>query len=98
MAIKKATTLLPAKNATDWAAVIIATGLGSGYSPVAPGTAGTILAVPLYILLTFYLQISLISYLIFTLIIIIIGSITAQRAGKHFGQVDAGHIVIDEIA
>ena len=31
---------------------LIATGLGSGYSPFAPGTAGTLVAIPLYLALS----------------------------------------------
>ena len=31
---------------------LIATGLGSGYSPFAPGTAGTLVGIPLYLALS----------------------------------------------
>lgn len=98
MATKKATNKVPATSILDWIAVIFATGFGSGYSPIAPGTAGTLVAVPIYIFLTTYCKVSLIFYLSITLAVIILGSLAAHRAGKHFGLIDAGHIVIDEIA
>ncbi len=98
MAAKKPINIIPATSLLDWIAVIFATGFGSGYSPVAPGTAGTLVAVPIYIALTTYFKISLITYLVITLAVIALGSLAAHRTGKHFGQVDAGQIVIDEIA
>lgn len=94
---KKTTPQIPAKSFIDYLALILATGFGSGYSPFAPGTAGTIVAVPIYIFLSFYCQVSLLVYLLITLIITILGSIAAHRAGKHFGLIDAQQIVVDEI-
>lgn len=98
MATKKTTPLEPANSLVDWLAIILATGFGSGYSPIAPGTAGTLVAVPIYIFLSFYCQVNLLVYLTITIVVIVVGSIAAHRAGKHFGLIDAGHIVIDEIA
>ncbi len=98
MATDKPTPTIPAKNFIDWLAVFFATGFGSGYSPIAPGTAGTIVAVPIYIFLTFYCQVNIVGYLAITLLVIVVGSIAAHRAGKHFGLIDAGQIVVDEIA
>jgi phosphatidylglycerophosphatase A len=98
MAIKAKFERSPASGLLDWLAVILATGFGCGYSPVAPGTLGTVVAIPIYLLLTFYLQLSLPVYIGITIGIIVLGCVVAQRAGQHFGTVDAGHIVIDEIA
>jgi phosphatidylglycerophosphatase A len=98
MALKKPVTREPAQTPLDWAAVVLATGFGSGYSPIAPGTAGTIVAVPIYLLLVWYWHLSLVSYLIVVVIVTALGCLAAHRAGRHFGLIDAGHIVIDEIA
>lgn len=95
---KKTTPLIPATNFLDYSALFLATGFGSGYSPFAPGTAGTIVAVPIYIFLTFYLQVTLIIYVSITLAFIVFGSLAAHRTGKHFGVIDAQQIVVDEIA
>lgn len=98
MGNKKIIERVPAQTPLDWLAIVWATGFGSGYSPVAPGTAGTIVAIPIYLLLIAYLKITLPLYLLIVLVVIGTGSLAAQRAGKHFGIIDAGHIVVDEIA
>jgi phosphatidylglycerophosphatase A len=71
----------------------LALGFGSGLSPVAPGTLGTLVAVPLYLPL---LQLSPGSYLLFLLVAFGIGvalcSITAKQLGVH----DHPGIVWDE--
>jgi phosphatidylglycerophosphatase A len=76
-------------------AKVIATALGAGYSPIAPGTCGTAVAVPL-------------AYLLrgspvwqFTLIVAAItgGAIwAAGRADHAWGTHDCQRIVIDEVA
>jgi phosphatidylglycerophosphatase A len=72
-----------------------ATFFGSGYVPVAPGTAGTLAAVPVWWALT-HLSPSL--YVLATLAITLSGIAAADRAGRYFGVADSGHIVIDEVA
>lgn len=74
---------------------ILATGFGSGLSPVAPGTAGTLVGV----------FICLISYplawplrLVFVIAICMISIYVAGRAEALFGKKDDQRIVIDEIA
>ncbi len=68
---------------------------GSGYFPLAPGTAGTAAAIPLWWALTF-LPVS--AYLIATAAVTLTGILAAERAGKYYGVADSGHIVIDEVA
>jgi phosphatidylglycerophosphatase A len=68
---------------------------GAGYFPMAPGTAGTAAAIPLWWALT-YLPPS--GYMIATAIITLTGIAAADRAGKYYGVADSGHIVIDEVA
>jgi len=72
-----------------------ATFFGSGYVPVAPGTAGTLAAVPLWWALT---HVSLPLYLLATVAVTLTGIAAADRAGRYFGVADSGHIVIDEVA
>jgi phosphatidylglycerophosphatase A len=74
--------------------VLIAVGFGSGLAPKAPGTAGTLIAIPLYLLMQ---PLPLISYLLFTTCLFIAGiwicAYTAEKLGVH----DHPSIVIDEI-
>ena len=74
--------------------VLIAVGFGSGLAPKAPGTAGTLIAIPLYLLMQ---PLPLISYLLITTCLFITGiwicAYTAEKLGVH----DHPSIVIDEI-
>ena len=72
-----------------------ATFFGAGYFPVAPGTAGTLAAIPLWWLLS---AASPWAYLAATLAIALTGMAAAERAGRYYGVADSGHIVIDEVA
>ena len=75
--------------------VLIAVGLGSGLVPRAPGTAGTLLAIPLYLLMQ---PLPLVSYLLITTCIFIAGIWICTYAAEKFGVHDHPAIVIDEIA
>ena len=77
------------------AALIWATFFGSGYAPVAPGTAGTAAAIPVWFVLSAGPRWA---YLLATLAITLTGVAAAERAGRYFGVADSGHIVIDEVA
>lgn len=70
-------------------------GFGSGLSPFAPGTFGTLMAIPLYLLM---LQLSLVPYLIITLIVCITGIWICDKSSKLLGVHDHGGIVWDEFA
>jgi len=72
-----------------------ATFFGAGYFPVAPGTAGTAAAIPLWWLLS---RAPAWAYLAGTAIVIGTGIAAAGRAGRYYGVADSGHIVIDEVA
>jgi phosphatidylglycerophosphatase A len=76
---------------TPW--TLIATCGGVGYLPKAPGTFGTLIAVPFAYLLTFVPP-------VFSMLIIlglaILGLVAAERFGKESGTDDNQHIVIDE--
>ncbi len=72
-----------------------ATFFGAGHVPIAPGTAGTAAALPLWWALT---HVSPLLYVLATVAVTVTGMIAAQRAGRYYGVADSGHIVIDEIA
>ncbi len=74
---------------------IIATVAGLGFSPVAPGTVGTIGGVFFYFLLS---KSSPRIYFIVLLAIILVGIWAAQCVGKETHQKDSPKIVIDEVA
>ena len=74
---------------------LLAFGLGAGYSPVAPGTMGTLVAVPLYLLLQ---PLSLFEYLGVVLGISLLGIWICGEASKEMGVHDHPGIVWDEIA
>jgi phosphatidylglycerophosphatase A len=73
----------------------IATALGAGYSPIAPGTCGTAVTVPLALVLA---GLSVWQYAIVVAAVIGIGVWAAGRADKAWGTEDSGRIVIDEVA
>lgn len=73
----------------------ISLGFGSGLMPHAPGTYGTVAAIPLYLLLH---NTVLWQYLLITLLVTLAGIYTAAYTSKALGVHDHSGIVIDEIA
>lgn len=73
----------------------LATGFGSGLSPIIPGTMGTLASVPLYFLLV---QLPLPAYLFAVVISCIIGVKICQITSDDMGTHDHGSIVWDEFA
>lgn len=80
---------------TSLVARAIATAGGAGYSPVAPGTCGTLVAVPIAWVCrgsdTWW-------FLALTGLVILVGIAAAHRADQVWGTHDSGRIVIDEVA
>jgi phosphatidylglycerophosphatase A len=72
----------------------IALGFGSGLSPKAPGTAGTLAAWLLFPLLA---SLSGTEFLVFVLSGFVLGVIVSDRTGRALGVPDHGAIVWDEI-
>jgi len=72
----------------------LAFGLGSGLSPKAPGTAGTIIAVPLYLILVNLLP--LYGYLAAITLAFLLGIYLCDKTSKDLGVHDHGGIVWDE--
>jgi phosphatidylglycerophosphatase A len=71
-------------------------GFGSGLSPVAPGTMGTLVAVPLYLVLSHYL--SQTGYAIVTCVVMLVGVYLCEQTTRALGVHDHPAIVWDEIA
>lgn len=71
----------------------LAFGFGSGLSPILPGTAGTLAAVPLYLLMV---QLPLWAYVGVVLAAFIAGIYFCDRASRQLGVHDHGGIVWDE--
>ncbi|MDP2972326.1 MAG: phosphatidylglycerophosphatase A [Deltaproteobacteria bacterium] len=74
--------------------LFFSTGFGVGYSPIAPGTLGTLVAIPLYYFLSAIssplYEITLIAFFFLTVWI-------SERAENYFGKKDDPRIVIDEM-
>jgi phosphatidylglycerophosphatase A len=75
---------------------MIALGFGSGMSPWAPGTVGTLFAIPLGEWLR--LHTTDVGYLFVVALFVLGGAWAADRTGRDLGVPDHGGIVIDEIA
>ena len=73
----------------------LAFGLGTGASPYAPGTVGTLLGIPLVYLLS---QWPIWVYLIATVALTAVGVWVCDKTSKDIGVHDHGGIVIDEVA
>lgn len=73
----------------------LAFGFGSGLAPFAAGTFGTLMAIPLYLLM---LQLSLGSYLILTAGVCVAGVWLCDKSSRLLGVHDHGGIVWDEFA
>ena len=73
----------------------LAFGLGTGASPYAPGTVGTLLGIPLVYLLSHW---PLWVYLAVSAALIVIGVWVCDRTSRDIGVHDHGGIVIDEVA
>jgi phosphatidylglycerophosphatase A len=75
--------------------VFLASGFGSGYFPVVPGTAGTIVGVLLYWLLS---HLSSFLYVVTGVTFVFLAAWIAERAAQRLQQKDPPCIVIDEVA
>jgi phosphatidylglycerophosphatase A len=73
----------------------LASGLGLGYAPIAPGTFGTLIGIPLFWVLSaqpWWL------YLLSLAALVAFASFAAAVACAHWGESDAPRVVIDEVA
>jgi len=74
--------------------MFIATGAGTGYLPMAPGTWGSMLGVALWFGLR---NLGPASYVIFTAALFLVGTACAGSAEKIVDHADPGLVVIDEV-
>lgn len=72
----------------------LASGFGVGYLPIAPGTWGSLLALPIHFLL---IKLSPPNYFIALGIILVVAIISAGSAEKIMDFKDPGVVVIDEV-
>jgi len=86
--------LTPRQIMTD-PVLFLAFGFGSGLARKAPGTLGTLAAVPVYWLFS---QAGTTIYSVLTLVVVISGVWICDQAAKKLGEHDFGGIVWDEIA
>ena len=85
----------PAKVVFGHPAHFLAFGFGSGLSPIAPGTAGTLAAIPLFVAFSF---LPMAAYLALTLLVTVAGFWICGRSSELLGVHDHRGIVWDEIA
>jgi phosphatidylglycerophosphatase A len=76
-------------------ALLVATVFGIGYTPRAPGTAGTLVAVPLCFALS---SLSITAFALVTAAVIGVGTWASHLADRLLSAHDSQEIVIDEVA
>jgi phosphatidylglycerophosphatase A len=82
------------RKALDFAARVVATAFGSGYSPVAPGTAGSAVGLVLFwplAALAWPWQLGA------STVLFLVGSLAAGRVARLVGVKDPGIVVVDEV-
>src|SRR6516165_12216105 len=79
----------------DFLAKVVATAFGSGYSPVAPGTAGSLVGLALFVPLAGR---SLPVQLAAVAIVTVVGALAGGRVATILGLEDPGLVVVDEVA
>ncbi len=75
--------------------ILAASWFGTGFSPVASGTVGTLAAIPLYLLM---MRLPLPVYVAVTIVFTLCSCWISGRAEVVFGEKDSSKIVIDEVA
>jgi phosphatidylglycerophosphatase A len=76
-------------------AILIATAGGAGYSPIGPGTCGTLVTVPIA---WWCRSMGMLPYLGLVTLVALIGIWAAGEADRAWGKHDSQRIVIDEVA
>ncbi len=75
--------------------LLLATWGGAGLAPMAPGTVGTLAGLPFVAMVLWFLPAA--GALMIALVLLVVGSIASQRAGRKWGKPDHGAIVVDEV-
>ena len=84
-----------AQTLLDRPAFWLASWFGAGLSPLAPGTAGTLAAIPLWWVMATYLEAP--GYVLATVLLLALGVLAATRVSAAAGLKDPGVVVIDEV-
>lgn len=77
-----------------WVAMLIATALGSGFAPKAPGTAGTVIGV---LIVLAWDALALPGFFPFAIALFFVGWWSSLYWSRYRGQTDCQQIVIDEV-
>ncbi len=83
------------QRAIDAGAKLVATGLGSGYSPFAPGTAGSLVGLALFLPLAGRAWPTQLAAVV---AVTLLGTLAAARVARLLGRKDPGLVVVDEVA
>jgi phosphatidylglycerophosphatase A len=75
-------------------ALAVATALGAGYAPFAPGTFGSAVGMLLWLVLPSSTWVQG----IVILVIVVVGAWSGSVAERHLGRTDPGQVVVDEVA
>ena len=74
--------------------IALATALGAGYAPVAPGTWGSAVGLLLWLVLPASTPVQA-----FAIVVVVVAGVwSGGVAERHFGRTDPGQVVIDEVA
>jgi len=84
----------PARGPARWGILALSSVFGVGYAPLAPGTFGTLAAIPLWFALR---QLPVWGFALATLALTGLAIAAAGAAERIYGRHDVGHIVIDEV-
>ena len=74
-------------------ALAVATAVGVGYVPIAPGTFGSLVGLVLWAVLPASLAVQMVAIGA----VFVVGSWSAGVAERHFARTDPSHVVIDEV-
>jgi phosphatidylglycerophosphatase A len=78
----------------DFVSTAIATALGSGYSPIAPGTAGSAVGLALFWPLQWLAPWAQVTAIV---VLFAVGVVAATRVARGLGVEDPGLVVVDEV-
>jgi phosphatidylglycerophosphatase A len=85
---------LPRATPLDVVATVVATGLGSGYAPFAPGTAGSLVGLALFWPVH---HLTLAGQAVATALVFALGVAAAGHVARRIGIEDPGLVVADEV-
>ncbi len=84
------------RNSKEQFILLLATGLGIGYLPRAPGTFGSLLGPPLVMALMWF-NLTVPVYILVSVVLFLLGGLVCDQAAKILDLDDPGCVVFDEI-